>query len=124
MPGKTIAGGVASCTLYMQTFISKEHEKQAYGIGSPGPGTAKPYTSSGSQQLSTKHTNPTWGFGTSKVNQQFVGTAITMPFVAAFAFGAMLNLLSTPGMPLGPMSASAVLALVQHKTCAVRNLSF
>uniref|UniRef100_A0A383WC15 Flagellar associated protein n=1 Tax=Tetradesmus obliquus TaxID=3088 RepID=A0A383WC15_TETOB len=49
-----------------KTFISKQHEKQAYGIGSPGPGTAKPYTSSGSQQLSTKHTNPTWGFGTSK----------------------------------------------------------
>jgi len=53
-----------------QTFISKEHEKQAYGITSPGPGTAKPYTSSGSQQLSNKTTSPTWGFGTSKVEQQ------------------------------------------------------
>lgn len=51
-----------------KTFISKEHEKQAFGAFSPGPGTAKPYTSSGSQQLSTKQTAPTFGFGTSKVS--------------------------------------------------------
>ncbi len=51
----------------MQTFISKEHEKQAFGMTSPGPGTAKPYTSSGVQRLSTKGSSPTWGFGTSRV---------------------------------------------------------
>lgn len=48
-------------------FISKEHEKQAFGMNSPGPGTAKPLSSAGPQKLSTKATNPTWGFGTSRV---------------------------------------------------------
>eukprot|EP00879_Flechtneria_rotunda_P016706 GHRR01017482.1.p1 GENE.GHRR01017482.1~~GHRR01017482.1.p1 ORF type:complete len:306 (+),score=70.82 GHRR01017482.1:1571-2488(+) len=58
-----------------KTFISKEHEKQAFGMSSPGPGTAQPYTSSGSQQLSTKHTNPTWGFGTSKRLKDYANDA-------------------------------------------------
>jgi hypothetical protein len=35
---------------------------------SPGPGTAKPLSSSGQQKLSTKSTTPTWGFGTSRVS--------------------------------------------------------
>jgi hypothetical protein len=37
-------------------------------MNSPGPGTAKPLSSSGPQKLSTKSTNPTWGFGTSRVS--------------------------------------------------------
>lgn len=51
-----------------KTFISKEHEKQAYGMTSPGPGTAQPLSSTGPQKLSTKSSNPTWGFGTSRVS--------------------------------------------------------
>jgi hypothetical protein len=58
-----------SCLPLSAAFISKEHEKQAFGMNSPGPGTAKPLSSSGPQKLSTKSTNPTWGFGTSRVSE-------------------------------------------------------
>ncbi len=58
---------IHSTVLLPQTFISKEHEKQAYGQGTPGPITANPYSGSGKQSLSTRSTNPKWGFGTGKV---------------------------------------------------------
>uniref|UniRef100_A0A7S0RKV2 Flagellar associated protein n=1 Tax=Chlamydomonas leiostraca TaxID=1034604 RepID=A0A7S0RKV2_9CHLO len=47
-------------------FISKEHEKGAYGEWSPGPVTSKVVNSFGTQALSVKKSNPSWGFGTSK----------------------------------------------------------
>ncbi len=50
-----------------QIFISKEHEKAAFGLWSPGPVTSKAVNSFGSQTLSVKKTNPSWGFGTGKV---------------------------------------------------------
>lgn len=53
---------------FPQTFISKEHEKQSYGEGTPGPSTAQPYDSYGKQSLSTRSTSPGWGFGTSRVS--------------------------------------------------------
>ncbi|GAX74496.1 hypothetical protein CEUSTIGMA_g1945.t1 [Chlamydomonas eustigma] len=49
-----------------KVFISKEHEKAAFGEISPGPAIAPIIPSFGSQTISTKKTNPTWGFGTSK----------------------------------------------------------
>lgn len=47
-------------------FISKEHEKGAFGQWSPGPVTSKVVDSVGPQTLSVKKSNPSWGFGTSK----------------------------------------------------------
>lgn len=47
-------------------FISTEHEKAQYGENSPGPITASMRSAMGSQQLSAKKSNPSWGFGTSK----------------------------------------------------------
>mmetsp|Transcript_4343 Transcript_4343/g.9399 ORF Transcript_4343/g.9399 Transcript_4343/m.9399 type:complete len:303 (+) Transcript_4343:168-1076(+) len=47
-------------------FISKEHEKGAYGEMSPGPVTGTVVNSFGNQTLSVKKSNPSWGFGTSK----------------------------------------------------------
>lgn len=60
---------LCACAVIYAAFISKEHEKQAFGMNSPGPGTAKPLSASGPQKLSTRSTNPTWGFGTSRVSQ-------------------------------------------------------
>lgn len=65
----TYSFGLSTRDASKKTFISKEHEKQAFGMFSPGPGTAKPYTSSGAQQLSTKTSSPSAGFGTSKVSR-------------------------------------------------------
>ena len=48
-------------------FISKEHEKATYGENSPGPASGPMVASFGVQTLSNKKTNPTIGFGTSKV---------------------------------------------------------
>lgn len=47
-------------------FISKEHEKAAYGELSPGPATGPVVNAIGHQTLSVKKTNPSFGFGTSK----------------------------------------------------------
>jgi hypothetical protein len=60
------------CLLFVQTFISKEHEKQSFGLTSPGPCTAQPYNSYGRQSLSTRSSSPGWGFGTSKVRHERV----------------------------------------------------
>ena len=59
-----------ACT---QIFLSKEHEKGAYGRLSPGPTTSKVVNSFGTQALSIKKTNPSFGFGTSKVRSGACG---------------------------------------------------
>lgn len=51
----------------MQIFISKEHEKGAFGENSPGPVTSQFVSSIGSQKLSVKKSAPSWGFGSSQV---------------------------------------------------------
>ncbi len=53
----------------LQIFISKEHEKAAFGLWSPGPTTSKTVDSFGVQTLSVKKTNPSFGFGTAKVRR-------------------------------------------------------
>ncbi len=53
-------------TTSSQVFISKEHEKAAFGEIGPGPAGGPTVNSFGTQTLSHKKTNPTWGFGTSK----------------------------------------------------------
>eukprot|EP00877_Chromochloris_zofingiensis_P009552 jgi/Chrzof1/4850/Cz15g01160.t1 len=58
-----------------KTFISKEHEKQSYGEGTPGPSTAQPYDSYGKQSLSTRSTSPGWGFGTSRRLKEYANDA-------------------------------------------------
>lgn len=48
----------------MQIFISTDHEKANYGVGTPGPGTANPPKGIGRPELSTTSKPPSWGFGT------------------------------------------------------------
>ena len=60
------AAAAAPCPV-PQTFISKEHEKAAYGQWTPGPTTCNLYDSYGKQVLSNKRTFGAVGFGTSKV---------------------------------------------------------
>ncbi len=55
-------GGYNLC----QMFISLDHEKSNYGVGSPGPATAAPPSGIGRPQLSTNKSMPAWGFGTAK----------------------------------------------------------
>ncbi len=50
-----------------QVFISKEHEKSAFGEFSPGPTTGTVVNAIGPQKLSVKKSYPSWGFGTAKV---------------------------------------------------------
>lgn len=47
-------------------FVSKEHEKSQHGKLTPGPTTCPVVHSFGSQTLSSKKTNPSFGFGTAK----------------------------------------------------------
>lgn len=49
-----------------QMFISLDHEKSNYGVGSPGPATAAPPSGIGRPQLSTNKSMPAWGFGTAR----------------------------------------------------------
>lgn len=51
-----------------KVFLSKEHEKGNYGIGTPGPVTANQSMNSalGRQTVSRRPTSPGWGFGTAK----------------------------------------------------------
>jgi len=58
-----------------KTFISKEHEKQSFGLTSPGPCTAQPYNSYGRQSLSTRSSSPGWGFGTSRRLKDYANEA-------------------------------------------------
>jgi len=51
-----------------KVFISKEHEKGAYGEFSPGPTTGTVVNAVGPQTLSVKKSYPSWGFGTAKRN--------------------------------------------------------
>eukprot|EP00201_Polytomella_parva_P004331 CAMPEP_0175073746 /NCGR_PEP_ID=MMETSP0052_2-20121109/20789_1 /TAXON_ID=51329 ORGANISM="Polytomella parva, Strain SAG 63-3" /NCGR_SAMPLE_ID=MMETSP0052_2 /ASSEMBLY_ACC=CAM_ASM_000194 /LENGTH=217 /DNA_ID=CAMNT_0016341701 /DNA_START=293 /DNA_END=946 /DNA_ORIENTATION=- len=51
---------------FKKIFISKEHEKSAFGLNSPGPMTSKFLSAVGSQPLSSKQSMPSWGFGTAK----------------------------------------------------------
>lgn len=46
-------------------FISKEHEKSAYGMNSPGPAAGVVIAACAPQKLSAKKSYPSWGFGTS-----------------------------------------------------------
>ncbi len=50
-------------------FISKEHEKASFGENSPGPASGPRPNSFGVQTLSSKKTQPKYGFGTAKVRQ-------------------------------------------------------
>jgi hypothetical protein len=54
-----------------KVFISKEHEKAAYGENSPGPGNGPRPDSFGNQTLSQKKSNPKWGFGTSRRGEKY-----------------------------------------------------
>lgn len=54
-----------------QIFISKEHEKVAFGINSPGPASGPRVNSMGPQALSMKKSNPAFGFGTSKRGEKY-----------------------------------------------------
>ena len=47
-------------------YISKEHGKDSFGRGSPGPCTGVTINSFGTQTLSVKKSQPSYGFGTSK----------------------------------------------------------
>ncbi|GAB4821262.1 hypothetical protein N2152v2_008308 [Parachlorella kessleri] len=58
--------GTSTRDIEAKVFISLEHEKGLYGTQSPGPVTAQPGSGLGKQQLSTKHSSPTVGFGTGK----------------------------------------------------------
>lgn len=58
--------GTSNRDVAKKIFISKEHEKAAFGELSPGPVTSNMVNSFGSQTLSVKKTNPSWGFGTAK----------------------------------------------------------
>ncbi|CAL8470628.1 g10170 [Coccomyxa elongata] len=49
-------------------FISLDHEKSNYGVGSPGPATAAPPSGIGRPQLSTNRSMPAWGFGTARAS--------------------------------------------------------
>jgi len=49
-----------------KVFISKEHEKCAYGEIGPGPASGPRVNCFGKQQLSVKKSNPSFSFGTSK----------------------------------------------------------
>lgn len=51
------------CRACTQIFISKEHEKGAYGENSPGPVTSQFVSAIGEQKLSVKKSAPSWGFG-------------------------------------------------------------
>ena len=54
-----------------QIFISADHEKSNYGIGSPGPGTCNPPKCIGRPELSTNSSTPAWGFGTGKLGSSY-----------------------------------------------------
>ncbi|PNW81824.1 hypothetical protein CHLRE_06g261900v5 [Chlamydomonas reinhardtii] len=56
---------------FKKIFISKEHEKGAFGENSPGPVTSQFVSSIGPQKLSVKSSAPSWGFGTGKRNKGF-----------------------------------------------------
>jgi len=58
---------------HAQIFISKDHEKGAFGEWSPGPVTGQVVNSFGKQTMSVKKSNPSWGFGTSKVGRVRMG---------------------------------------------------
>eukprot|EP00798_Chlamydomonas_sp_ICE-L_P016024 gene16024-22162_t len=49
-----------------KVFVSKEHEKSQHGRNTPGPTTCPVVHSFGTQTLSAKKTNPSFGFGTAK----------------------------------------------------------
>lgn len=58
--------GTGQRDAFKKIFISKDHEKGAFGENSPGPVTSKFVSSIGSQTLSVKQSMPSWGFGTSR----------------------------------------------------------
>lgn len=60
---KLLQSAHASCRACTQIFISKEHEKGAYGENSPGPVTSQFVSAIGEQKLSVKKSAPSWGFG-------------------------------------------------------------
>lgn len=62
--GGTTKFGTGTRDATKKTFISKEHEKAAFGMNSPGPTTGNATTSLGKQTLSVKSSAPGWGFGT------------------------------------------------------------
>lgn len=49
-----------------KVFVSKEHEKSQHGKITPGPTTCPVIHSFGSQTVSSKRTNPSFGFGTAR----------------------------------------------------------
>ncbi|KAI8474658.1 MAG: flagellar associated protein [Monoraphidium minutum] len=67
--------------LTKKTFISKEHEKACIGDNTPGPITAAPYSGSGKQLLSTRHSSPGWGFGTGRRLRDYINDS---PGVGAY----------------------------------------
>lgn len=58
--------GTGTRDAFKKIFISKEHEKGAFGENSPGPVTSQFVSSIGTQRLSVKSSAPSWGFGSSK----------------------------------------------------------
>lgn len=61
--------GTGSRDAFKRIFISKEHEKGAFGENSPGPVTSQFVSAIGPQKLSVKASAPSWGFGTSARNK-------------------------------------------------------
>ncbi|KAK9904232.1 hypothetical protein WJX75_007359 [Coccomyxa subellipsoidea] len=66
-PSKPVVGFTkAQRDASKKMYISPDHDKSNYGVGSPGPGTAAPSRGIGRPQLSTHRSMPAWGFGTAK----------------------------------------------------------
>ncbi|KAF5827930.1 flagellar associated protein [Dunaliella salina] len=63
--------GTGTRDAFKRVFISKDHEKGAFGEWSPGPVTSQVVNSVGPQTMSVKKTNPSWGFGTSKRSKDY-----------------------------------------------------
>ncbi|KAG2500156.1 hypothetical protein HYH03_001738 [Edaphochlamys debaryana] len=61
--------GTGNRDAFKKIFITKEHEKAAFGENSPGPVTSKAVSAIGPQTLSIKSSAPSWGFGSSKRNK-------------------------------------------------------
>lgn len=52
--------------VWVQVFISKDHGKALFGVGSPGPVTASKVSAFHKQAISQRKSMPCFGFGTSK----------------------------------------------------------
>jgi hypothetical protein len=50
----------------VQVYLSKEHGKVLYGVGTPGPMTAPATSAFQRQQISRKKTQPAYGFGSAR----------------------------------------------------------